>query len=102
MVGKRGACVSIENDPKWYSVLRPKLLNHGDRIDYRFVQPEYNGYHGDISNPDDYVSGSPDYQGYTFKKYVAQIDEFKPDYFDIVLVDGRARPSCIKHAVGKV
>ncbi|MGD0612699.1 MAG: hypothetical protein ABSB41_14420 [Anaerolineales bacterium] len=77
-------------------------MNHGDRIDYRFVQPEYNGYHGDISNPDDYVSGSPDYQGYTFKKYVAQIDEFKPDYFDIVLVDGRARPSCIKHAVGKV
>jgi predicted O-methyltransferase YrrM len=37
-----------------------------------------------------------------FALYVKQIDEFPDEYFDIILIDGRARPSCIKRSVSKV
>ena len=31
-----------------------------------------------------------------------QIDQYPDEYFHIVVVDGRARPSCISHALKKV
>jgi predicted O-methyltransferase YrrM len=33
---------------------------------------------------------------------VTQIDAFPDGAFDVVLVDGQARPSCLKHAYTKV
>lgn len=34
--------------------------------------------------------------------YVSQIDAFADASFDVVLIDGRARPACICHSVAKV
>ena len=41
-------------------------------------------------------------QGLTFSKYVHSINDYPDNYFDLVLVDGRARPPCIKQACSKV
>jgi hypothetical protein len=48
--------------------------------------------------PEDYLSD----EGQTYKKYATVIDQFPDEYFDVVLVDGRARPSCMFHSLRKV
>jgi hypothetical protein len=56
----------------------------------------------DFTNPNHYYSNDENYPANTFKSYACYIDKFEDGYFDIVLIDGRARPSCLKHAVSKV
>jgi len=37
-----------------------------------------------------------------YKSYVKKIDSFSDEYFDLIFIDGRARASCIKHAIDKL
>lgn len=37
-----------------------------------------------------------------FTKYVKIIDTYPDKYFDLILIDGRSRPACIKHAMSKI
>lgn len=95
-------CISIEHDPGWYTLIGQRV-KHSPAMDYRLVPPELNQNKEQVNpvDPDDYVS-LDDCQGYQFRKYVSQIDSFPDKYFDLVLIDGRARPSCIKHSAKKV
>lgn len=99
---KRGAnVVSIEHDQEWYNKVKSNLITN-EKIDYQLIKPEYNEFSKsiDYSHPDNYISSeSPEYN---FNKYVSYIDKFEDEYFDVILIDGRARPSCIKHAVDKL
>jgi predicted O-methyltransferase YrrM len=52
------------------------------------------------SSPESYKSS--DYDELSFEAYVKTIDNYPDNYFDLVVVDGRARPACIKHAVPKI
>jgi len=96
-------CVSVEHNPDWYELMRPHFADM-DRIDYRLVLPEpsENKEAQDIADPNLYLSDDVTFSECNFRKYVCQIDLFPDNIFDIVLVDGRARPSCIKHASKKV
>jgi hypothetical protein len=74
------------------------------KIDYRLVLPEpaENKKASDIADPNLYLSKDVLSLGYDFRNYVCQIDPYPDNYFDIVSIDGRARPSCIMHSVSKV
>jgi hypothetical protein len=98
-----GICVSIEHDPQWFELVRRRIGFPGN-LDYRLVLPEMavTITAADVSEPTQYLSGDRSFQGYTFKDYVCQIDHFPEEYFDAVLIDGRARPSCIMHSAHKV
>ena len=101
---KRGAlCVSVEHDAKWYARVK-QLLQEEAKMDYRFAPPENrDGVQSpDFADPDQFLSSDRDYSGVDFRKYVTQIDEFPDEFFDVVLVDGRARPSCVKRSYRKV
>lgn len=54
------------------------------------------------THPDAYASTDPSWAGKSFKKYAGTIDRYPHEYFDIVLIDGRARPACFRHALPKV
>jgi hypothetical protein len=54
------------------------------------------------SNPLHYFSNDKSFSNCTFKSYASFIDTFPDNYFDIVLVDGRSRPSCIYHSMRKI
>jgi hypothetical protein len=100
----RGAqCVSIEHDPDWFKVVRGRL--GAAKIDYRLIEPqptiETTGGRGP-ADPEAYASDDERYRGLSFRKYASAIDEFAAGHFHIVLVDGRARPSCLAHAADKV
>jgi hypothetical protein len=56
----------------------------------------------DPSDPGAYVSASPAFLGFSFRRFAQLIDRFDADSFDMVLVTGRARPSCLLHALPKV
>jgi predicted O-methyltransferase YrrM len=40
-----------------------------------------------------------EHAGSSFEKYAKTIQQFPTEYFDLVLVDGRARPSCIQQSL---
>jgi hypothetical protein len=97
--------VSVEHDQAWHQ----RILAEIDRLQlanvrYELVEPEVNPEfeRGRIADPHAYVSDDERYIGKTFRNYAQAIDAFPDGYFDVVIVDGRARPSCILHARSKV
>lgn len=100
-------CVSVEHDPEWFTLVRERLAgNHlkgAAQVDYRLIEPECGvTTSGDIADPTCYLSDDANVRGCTFRAYASQIDSFPDGYFDLVLVDGRARPACIMHGAPKV
>ena len=96
---------SVEHDKTWFLTVSAAIKNKGySNWSGRVIEPGYGGEHLEKSpsDPDAYISGSPDFKGYSFKNYVESIDDFSDGHFDLVLIDGRARPSCFKHAISKV
>lgn len=96
---------SVEHDRKWFLCVSNAIQNKGyTNWSGRVIEPVYDdGYpEKSPSDPDAYISGSPDFRGYSFRSYVESIDDFSDEYFDLVLIDGRARPSCFKHAIPKI
>lgn len=94
----------MEHDPAWFDLLKTSirdnaLQNWGGHL----VLPEYpfNTTQLNKSQPDHYFSGTKSFQNATFRAYATFIDRFSDEYFDVVLVDGRARASCLYHALAK-
>jgi hypothetical protein len=96
-------CVSIEHDPEWFEAVR-RRVPPASELDYRLVAPEMASAprETDLADPEAYVSSDSRYHGCTFRNYVAQIDSFPDESFDMIVIDGRARPSCVVHAKPKV
>jgi hypothetical protein len=88
--------ISIEHDQNWYAKIK-EIVPGDARLDYRLIEPDHCS-----QVPAEYNSHEEQYLCFGFRSYVTQIDLFPDEMFDIVLVDGRSRPFCIKHAVSKV
>lgn len=87
--------VSVEHNPEW-RVKRPP-----PNCECLLVQPERGEVGPDPSEPSHYRSGSTELgPGWNWKKYAEAIDAYGE--FDLVLVDGMARASCIARAVPHV
>lgn len=104
---ERGAeVVSVEHDPQWYAQLQQYAIQY-PALEYRLILPEAGDICGpqsisSISDPCCYQSSNVQFAGLNFRRYASQIDEFPDQHFDVVIVDGRARPSCLMHSVAKV
>lgn len=81
--------LSADSQPKWEGHLIPAEPLSGKKA-------------LDPANPDDYYSADEGFSQHTFRQYVTFIDRFPDHSFDIVMIDGRARTSCIKHAAPKI
>ncbi len=96
---------SVEHDAKWSCYLRERLETLGvDNVDYKEIPGEgiADWEEKDYRNPDDFVSGDIGSAGLSFERYVKAIDPYPEESFDIVVVDGRARNGCVKHAITHV
>jgi len=56
----------------------------------------------DPADIDGYGTADPALRDCSFRNYVSAIDEFPDNSFDLICIDGRARPSCLRHAAPKV
>lgn len=99
----RGArLTSIEHDAAWaHSV--------GDRITSGLLaqwtlmlEPPNVDLSFGHANDHAYSSTDEQYRGYSFERYVRSIEQFADESLDVVVVDGRARPACIRAAAPKV
>lgn len=97
--------VSIEHDPSWYNKIN-KQIDQNIELDYRLIKPEYQGeewsINSDPAKPEDYATSDEKLRNYSFENYVKQVDNFPEEYFDLVVIDGRSRPACIRHCASKV
>jgi hypothetical protein len=102
---RAGEVVSVEHDPDWGRRVMESMKRGGYK-NWRIVliEPTLNAtsINGDPSDSNSYVSGGDNFRGRSFKDYASSIDQYPDRHFDVVLIDGRARPSCFKHAVPKV
>jgi hypothetical protein len=98
--------VIVEHDRSWYEGLSEqfnKLRNEKllkTSIKYILSEPT-------PGQPYPYSSLSfgttdPAYRDYSFESYVRAAEQFPDNYFDWLIIDGRARASCMKFAVPKV
>lgn len=95
--------VSVDHDPTWYLAVLEKLgANCQVATTFQsFILPPVPGDIGpDKANPDHYKSGSTELGPCNFREYASAIDRL--GLFDLILVDGMARASCLKHAVSHV
>ena len=96
--------VSVEHDPPWHASVSRALRERGIRnCDLRLVPPVRRPETADVPyGPGSYTSFAPHTRGYSFEDYVRSIDAFPDGSFDLVIVDGYARPSAVARAIPKV
>ena len=97
--------VSVEHEPGWINQVSEITTTKGYKNwQGRLIEPmtDLLDPNQDPANPNGYVSSSACFQGKFFKEYAASIDKYPDNYFDVVLIDGRSRPSCFKHSLNKV
>lgn len=87
--------VSVDHHASWVDQLRPRLAGF-DNVTLTLVRPEALE-HGDSL----YLSGKSGSRGLSFKAYAEAIDHW-PQKFDVIVVDGRARAACLRHAVARL
>jgi hypothetical protein len=97
----RGAnVISVEHSQYYFDLVKKQHTT--ERFIYLFqpAENDQNFNQEDIDNPEKYYSSI--YRGLSFEKYAKTIDKYPDNTFDIVLVDGRARASCLMHGWRKV
>lgn len=101
---KKGAdVVTVEDNADWFRILTETVQsrNYSGTWEGHFIpaEPVKSSAPRNHANPDDFMSASKGCEDLSFELYARAIQRFPTDYFDVVLVDGRARPSCIKQAI---
>lgn len=89
---------SVEHSPEWYRVVKDTINLH-DRKNWHgtLIEPE-----SDRENRfPEYHSSDDSFKGKSFKSYANHACLFPDDYFDVSLIDGRARPACLLAAAPK-
>lgn len=97
-----GRVVSVEHYPLWYSVMM-EALKSTIGCELVLISPSLSS--GKRFDPTDSAlcqSASVGYREYSFGGYVFFIDRYPDGLFDLVSIDGRARSSCLLHALPKV
>jgi hypothetical protein len=97
--------VTVEHDQEWFRILQRKIdAENSIRWYGQLILPEnpINTANLDRSKPTDFFSDAPEFRNATFRAYSMFICQFKDKYFDLVLIDGRARTSCLFFAMSKV
>lgn len=105
-LNKNSVVNTVEHNAEWFNLLKKTIAP-------RSYYTKWTGYHikpeiGLIvealspSNPTHYLSTDEQFKNHNFKKYATKIAEYENNFFDVVLVDGRARPSCIVESIKKV
>ena len=99
---KSGASlVSIEHNKDWYDKTNILLYQHAkSHKDFKYIPFEDGCIGSNPANPVHYKSASTELGEVNFQQYASAIDEYGK--FDLILIDGMARASCLYHAASHV
>lgn len=94
--------ISVEHNKEWYDIVAKNPI---ENCNLHLIEPgpaETNNPHTDYKDPLSYQSNDAAYTGLSFRAYASFIDQFPDASFNWVFIDGRARNSCLLHAMKKV
>lgn len=91
--------ISIEHNQDWYNDLYKQTRKHL-HLDLYHIPFEDGSLGGNPANSHHYKSGSTELGKVNFKRYASAIDDY--GLFDLILIDGMARASCLHHAFSHV
>jgi hypothetical protein len=105
--------ISVEHDKIWFQAVEKYLKEKKVcNVEYYLIEPEdfrnpipEKDLQNKSSDPKEYTSLSlinKNFQGKNFRKYAEFIENYDDDFFDFILIDGRARPSCLIHSIKKI
>lgn len=98
-----GFVATVENDGEWFQILSEKVKakTAADRWQGFFQkgEPAKNNSQRSPDQPADFMSNAPGEANLSYEKYAKTIHQFEKSFFDVVLVDGRARPSCVAESL---
>lgn len=90
--------ISIEHDREWYNKVKESLEANGlTNVNLLLREPELNR-----DTEEMFISENGQYQGFSFEKYIKAIDIYPDEFFDMILIDGRARKGCFKASCSKI
>lgn len=89
---------AIEHERDWSLVVQAQLKREGLSHAQVLLKPATRA-DGTVVN---HFSNPKQYQDLSFADYIGAIDAYPDDSFDIIVIDGRARRSCARHAFRKV
>lgn len=93
---RAGQIVTIEHDPSWFTQVSAALQQISTaKVEMHLVPP----IKCDNEPVRAYLSGLPQFKGYSFREYVHCVTQYPLHYFDLIIVDGRARMGCLEIAV---
>jgi predicted O-methyltransferase YrrM len=98
--------VSIEHFEPWYKKVVDLFKEEGLRnVTYNFIPPVSNSkeqsLQSEVFNQYDLMKYENDIM-WEYFDYFRALDAYESGHFDYVLVDGRARPECLVHAIDKL
>lgn len=96
--------VSIEHYKPWFDKVQEGLKKSGnDVVDYRFIEKQ------EPTDPRSSIEVFPNIEGiseYEYRKdyvnYFNALSQDENEYFDFIIVDGRARPECVFASIPKL
>ncbi len=103
---RAGEVVSVEHESAWAERVR-ECLARERRANVRLIlappePPPTSSVDPDPADPEGYGTADDQHRHCRFQRYASAIDDYACGYFQVIIIDGRARPSCFKHAVAKV
>ena len=97
--------VSIEHFKPWYDkVVELFSKENITNVNYKFIAPEEtpkDSYDKMIFERYDLMKYS-ELILWKYEAYYSALNEYNDGYFDYIIVDGRARPECVFHAIDKI
>lgn len=92
---RAGQVTSVEHDAEWFPIVQNRLKAHTNHV-LLLVTAD-----AKPSADPRYGSDKEGYAGQSFEAYCRAIDEGEALY-DLIIVDGRARPACYHHALQRL
>jgi predicted O-methyltransferase YrrM len=97
--------IAVENDGDWAEKVRAACQERGlshatiafHAADNTEPPPGF-----DPADPEKFFSGSAIHNGHLFRSYAEHINQFPSESFDVIVVDGRVRPACLRFAMPKL
>lgn len=91
--------ISVDHDQNWISIVEGEMKKRGITNCELFCCPPEESSAATDKN---YLSTDQDFSNKSFQKYVEKINEYPDNYFDLVVVDGRARNGCLLNLLPKI
>lgn len=96
LASRVASLTSVEHDQSWAEIVSIKKFNDPNKKIYYIPSDE-------TCREEEFMSEyGMRYSGRCFKSYVLKAEDFAEESLDLVIIDGRARPACLKYSITKV